>query len=392
MPTIPAFIGQRIGSYRIEYLIGIGQASAAFGAIHTRTRQMVTVTMILLPDTLPQEAFVRFMSRFCVQSEALKGLSHPHLLPVLDYGEYSGYPFLITEATLGLSVAAMLRRHGRCSPEITHTLLTQVASALDYAHSQGIAHGNLTPAMLLLQQGRIQIVGFGMRDLLSARDILEISHPYSYLCNLWGNYLGDPRYLAPECVQGECIDSRSDIYAFGVLLFELLLGSTPFRGRTFIEIATQHIESPTPTCGEQARDIGLSPEIDKVLSKALARQPEKRYQTAGNVVQAYETILQAIPSPDRSQQAEQRRDHFPEMIRETRKRSDGKQEGNVLQTSSGNALREKTPTSATLTEHERARIMIRDIENHIWNGYQLPDPQEPLRRRIWNWLAAFIGG
>src|SRR5436190_16170280 len=108
MPAIPEFIGQRIGSYRIEYLIGLGQASAAFGAIHLRTRQMVTVTVILLPDTLPHEAFARFMSRFCVQSEALKGLSHPHLLPVLDYGEYSGYPFLITEATLGLSVAAML--------------------------------------------------------------------------------------------------------------------------------------------------------------------------------------------------------------------------------------------------------------------------------------------
>jgi serine/threonine protein kinase len=379
MLAIPPLVGHIIKGYRVVQPLAQGQASVAFRMRHTASLQTATFTALLLPETLPQEAFTTFMTRFVGLAAQLTELSHEHLLPVLDYGEYHGYPYLMTEHVDGTSVATLLKHRGRYSPESTLNVLWQVALALDYAHEHSIVHGNLRPATLLLQQDqKLQLASLGMVSLLEARGIVESIQPYAHLRNLMGTYLSDPTYLAPEYVQGRPTDARCDLYALGLLFFELLSGKAPFSGNTYLDIAFQHILGPPPSFASLCPELKFPPEFDLLLSRALAYAPEQRFGQATELVSAYEHILE--------QQGQTVEPHFSVTFpdqgfypgfgqAQTLYQPEQQSETGSSLVPPGTARGKAALTEVLLaqpTQRERDFALLQQIEEYIWNENELP--------------------
>ncbi|MBX5457419.1 MAG: serine/threonine protein kinase, partial [Thermogemmatispora sp.] len=285
-------VGQMVGGYRVEQLLSKGRVSAVYLARHSVSGLPVAVTAIIIPEDFSVRARNRFIRRFTQIATALLELDHPHILPIYDFGEQLGYPYLISPYVTDGSLAHVLKRDGRCAPSYALEVLQQVAAGLDYAHARGIVHRALKPANIVLQgdEHHVTVAGFGLVDLLQLRGVRRVEHPYLHLLNLAGTFLGSPEYLAPEVVLGQQqIDARADIYALGIILYELLSGKPPFTGNDSLEIALQHVKQPVPALRNLCP--ALPPEIDEVLSQALARDPARRFSSAGAFVTAYARAL-----------------------------------------------------------------------------------------------------
>nr|BBH95373.1 hypothetical protein KTA_35720 [Thermogemmatispora argillosa] len=285
-------VGQMVGGYRVEQLLSKGRVSAVYLARHPVSGVPVAVTAIIIPEDFSVRARNRFIRRFTQIATALLELDHPHILPIYDFGEQLGYPYLISPYVTDGSVAHILKRDGRCAPSYALEVLQQVAAGLDYAHARGIVHRALKPANIVLQgdEHHVTVAGFGLVDLLQLRGVRRVEHPYLHLLNLAGTFLGAPEYLAPEVVLGQQqVDARADIYALGIILYEMLSGKPPFTGNDSLEIALQHVKQPVPALRNLCPS--LPPEIDEVLSQALARDPARRFPSAGAFVAAYARAL-----------------------------------------------------------------------------------------------------
>ncbi|WP_376797566.1 protein kinase [Thermogemmatispora sp.] len=285
-------VGRMVGGYRVEQLLSKGRVSAVYLARHPVSGLAVAVTAIIIPEDFSVRARNRFIRRFTQVAAALLELDHPHILPIYDFGEQLGYPYLISPYVTDGSLAHVLKRDGRCAPSYALEVLQQVAAGLDYAHARGIVHRALKPANIVLQgdEHHVTVAGFGLVDLLQLRGVRRVEHPYLHLLNLAGTFLGSPEYLAPEVVLGQQqVDARADIYALGIILYELLSGKPPFTGNDSLEIALQHVRQPVPALRNLCPS--LPPEIDEVLSQALARDPARRFPSAGAFVAAYARAL-----------------------------------------------------------------------------------------------------
>ncbi len=285
-------MGESPGNYRVEQLLGSGRLSAVYLARHPERNRLVAITIFIVPEQLSAQARQRFISRFNREASALVTLNHPHLLPVYDYGEYRGYPYIVTPYETEGSLATILKQQGQCSPAYTLPVLEQVAAGLDYAHSNGVIHGALKLSNILMRSdGTAQVVGLGLMRIVEMRGIESNNHPYAHLLSIAGTFLGAPEYVAPEFVQGQHIDGRADIYALGIMLFELLTGKPPFSGTNPVQVAVQHIQQPLPSLSALRPDLPAN--FDLVLNQALARNPTQRFQRAGELVAAAKRALKA---------------------------------------------------------------------------------------------------
>jgi serine/threonine protein kinase len=200
------------------------------------------MTVFNLPEELSTKERKRFTARLAQERTTLARLTHPHLLPMYDSGEHAGSLYLVTAVVKGASLAQVLKQQGRFSPHQTLDILRQVAAGLDYAHSQGAVHGLLSLSTALLSHElTVQLTGFGMRTLLEVYGKRPHMQPRAYLFSTSGACLGSPASISPERVLGMPPDARSDIYALGVMLFELLSGTPPFRGATPLDTALQRL-------------------------------------------------------------------------------------------------------------------------------------------------------
>ena len=289
---VDQFVGESPGNYRVEQLLGSGRLSAVYLARHPERNRLVAITIFIVPEQLSAQARQRFISRFNREASALVTLNHPHLLPVYDYGEYRGYPYIVTPYETEGSLATILKQQGQCSPAYALAVLEQVAAGLDYAHSNGVIHGALKPSNILMRSdGTAQVVGLGLMRIVEMRGIESNNHPYAHLLSIAGTFLGAPEYVAPEFVQGQHIDGRADIYALGIMLFELLTGKPPFSGTNPVQVAVQHVQQPLPSLHALRPD--LPADFDLVLNQALARNPTQRFQHAGELVAAAKRALKA---------------------------------------------------------------------------------------------------
>ncbi len=284
--------GKDAGNYHIDRLLGQGPLSYFYEA-HSISGQRVMLTVFSLPETSSVQAHTHFLTRFKQESEALTRLKHPAIIPVYDYGEYSGYPFLVTPFVPGRSLAQILRSQGHFTVESVLHVLRQVADGLDYAHSSGILHGTLSAANIVQgSEDSIQIAGFGFMHVLAQQLYEQDSHANAPIVNTIFSDL--PARMAPEIVaiatgRSVSFDVRVDIYASGILLFELLSGRLPFSGETLLEVAQQHAQQPIPSLSALRPMLPAS--IDVILQKALAHQPEQRFQSAGELIYAFEQAL-----------------------------------------------------------------------------------------------------
>jgi len=268
-------IGQVIGSYILEKLLGYGGTSAVFLAQNRSTHEKVAVKVFLPRSTMDKHAQKSFYQRFLREAEATSELDHPNILSIYSYGQYNGLPYIVMPYISGGTLSEYVTRYGSFSLSLAQQYLAQIASALDYAHKNGRVHCDVKPANILLDSsGQVILSDFGIVQLI--RPDGQSAEPSKKSSE---TLMGTPDYISPEQALGEPLDGRSDVYSLAVTLFYLLAGRPPFQADASIKVALMHVHDTPPLLSTIRSDI--TPQIDRVIAKALAKWPEERYQTAG---------------------------------------------------------------------------------------------------------------
>jgi TonB family protein len=271
-----------IGRYQITGTLGFGAMGAVYKAFDPLIKRTLAVKTIRvdIPPQSPQ--YQAFKERFYQEARISGTLSHPNIVTLFDIGEEKDVPFLAMEFVDGKTIGAILEEGTRFRPEKVIGLVSQVAAALDYAHSRGVVHRDIKPANLIVHEAdKVKVSDFGIAKLADS----EITHS--------GALLGTPSYMSPEQAMGEKLDGRSDIFSLGVVAFEMLSGQQPFPGANVTSILYRlvHVDPVEPANLEMN---GLVPQKwREVFHKVLAKKPENRYQTASAFVQDLEYCLGA---------------------------------------------------------------------------------------------------
>src|SRR5579859_2191336 len=265
---MPDLIGQRLGQYEIVALLGEGGMATVYRAHQLMAGRVARDVAIKVIEARLART-TEFIARFEREAQTLVSLSHPHILKVFEYGQQNDMLYLVMELLSGGSLAERIRQ-GALPVETVLRIADQIGQALDYAHGKGIVHRDLKPQNVLLDEvGNAFLTDFGIVKLLNDTSALTSSNVS----------IGTPAYMSPEQWTGAAVDARSDLYSFGIMLFEMLSGRAPFTGETPYRVMYQHTNEPPPPIRTLRSDI--APAVEAVLSKSLAKDPAQRYQSAG---------------------------------------------------------------------------------------------------------------
>ena len=274
-------IGQTLADkYRIEELISEGGMGAVYRGTHVLMDKTVAVK-VLRPSLAADDTIV---ARFSREAKAASRIAHPHALSVTDFGESeNGVVFLVMEYLSGKTLKNEIRSVGPMPLSRIVEIIRQVGSALDAAHAEGVIHRDLKSDNIMLVNSNgadwAKVLDFGIAKI---RERVGSYDPGITAPNL---IVGTPQYMSPEqCSQSSELDSRSDIYSLGVILYEMLIGHVPFTGESPTAIMMKHLQQAPPSVLEERDDLPAS--VARVVAKALAKRPEDRYQSAGELVEA----------------------------------------------------------------------------------------------------------
>jgi len=260
--------GVTVGAYRIEAMVGEGGAGQVYRARVTRLHRPVAIKMLRGDvDPVARQRFER-------EAIAASGLNHPHILTVHEVGEVDGHPYLVTEFVDGGTLASWVHSDRRARREILE-LLSGVADGLAAAHDAGILHRDVKPQnILVMRSGYAKLADFGLATL--AGDPVEsgTSVTATHLRTGPGLVVGTPGYMSPEQVSGQRLDPRSDIFSFGIVLYELLSGRRPFQGASSIAVMHAIVSEPAA-----ALPGDVPPALRAITERALEKDPARRYQT-----------------------------------------------------------------------------------------------------------------
>ncbi|MBA3871856.1 MAG: serine/threonine protein kinase [Anaerolineae bacterium] len=273
-----ALIGKRLGQYEILSKLGSGGMAHVYRARQTSVDRDVAVKVIR--TDLTEDA--AFTERFAREARTIASLSHLHILKVFDYGQQEGIAYLVMELLEGGSLSTLIQKNGALALPTAARILKQIAGALDYAHDKGIIHRDLKADNVLLDTAEnAYLTDFGIARLLN--DTSKMTQT--------GTIMGTPAYMAPELWTGAAADKRADIYALGVILYEMINGNTPFSGDTPFVIMYQHLNEvpPVDKLGE-----GLPEAVEEVILKAMAKKPEDRYSSGGELANAFDAAIGGI--------------------------------------------------------------------------------------------------
>ena len=266
------------GRYTLLEEVGHGGMATVYKAAQPAVNRLVAIKV--LPGHLAGDP--TFYERFENEARVIAALEHPHILPVYDFGRYQGQAYLVMRYIEGGTLFDELRR-GPMLPERMLVLLTQIADALDHAHRRGIVHRDIKPSNILLDRnGNAYVSDFGIAKALQQTTGLTGS-----------GILGTPEYMAPEQAQGQPVDARTDLYALGIILFQMATGRLPFSSerRDPISLAYKHIAELPPT--PRSINPTLLPEMDGVILKALAKDPSLRYSSTVALARAARAVIEA---------------------------------------------------------------------------------------------------
>jgi serine/threonine protein kinase len=272
-------IGKSISQYQIVEQIGLGGMATVYKAYQPAIDRYVAVK--ILPRELASDP--NFVKRFQHEAKAIAALEHPHILPVHDFGTDEGYTYMVMRYVEGGTLADMMGRPS--SNERIVQIVGNVAKALDYAHQQGVVHRDIKPSNILIDQhDEVLLTDFGIAKMIEGAGDTQLTSA--------GSILGTPAYMAPEQAEAKPVDGRTDIYSLGVVLYELLTGQPPYRAETPLAIVLKHMNEPLPPPRTVKADV---PEpFEQVVLKAMAKDPNRRFQTAADMEKALRQALKKI--------------------------------------------------------------------------------------------------
>ncbi len=285
------------GEYELQEWIGEGGMATVYKG--RRVRDGVPVAIKILRPHLSNNT--EFLERFAREASSISQLSHPHMVQILGRGVEGEIHYIVMEYVPGENLKQFLRRRGRLSPEEAISIAVQVCDVLEYAHSHGIVHRDIKPQNILITpEGQVKVTDFGIARALASASITQT-----------GEMLGTIHYLSPEQARGAHVDQATDLYALGVVLFEMVTGRLPFDGESPIAVALKHLHEPPP------RPSLLNPEIpdwlEGIILRALVKDPRWRYRSAAEM---REDLLRKserwrAQEPDRQGEEETRTVIFP---------------------------------------------------------------------------------
>jgi serine/threonine-protein kinase len=288
------------GKYRVEKLLAKGGMGAVWVARHTRLNLVVAIKFIETGDAASAEARVRFDR----EAKVLARIKSPHVVHISDYGVEDGTPYLAMELLKGEDLDEKLKREGRLSPAATSIILSQICKGLRAAHDAGLVHRDLKPGNIFVARDDdgveiVKILDFGIAKAVLpgvTKDATET-----------GAIIGSPRYMSPEQVRNsKRVDHRSDLWSLGVILFRCVTGRVPFAAGEIAVLILQICAEPIPA--PSSIDPALGPAMDHFFARALARNPDERFQSARELADAFAAAAGGIwaPSTPPQQQQQQR--------------------------------------------------------------------------------------
>ncbi|MBI4512093.1 MAG: serine/threonine protein kinase [Deltaproteobacteria bacterium] len=283
-PSAPMSLLQtmRIGIYRVHGELGRGGMGVVYRGEHGLLGRPVAIKVLYAELAKDPEIAARFVR----EARAASRARHPGIVDVLDFGTLpDGRAFLVMEVVEGTTLDVVLKK-GALPPLRALNIARQIASALDASHGSGVVHRDLKPAnVFVCEEDRIKIGDFGAAKLVGpgAGGLSDTQR---------GAIFGTPYYMSPEHARGVSTDRRTDIYAVGCVLFEMLAGRVPYDGETPVDILTNHITAPIPTLESP---FGPLPDVlERAVTRAMAKRPEERYQTAQEMVADLDRALGAL--------------------------------------------------------------------------------------------------
>ncbi len=272
--------GTVIAGFRVDSLIGEGAMGAVYLAEEVGTGRRIALKL-LAPELARDD---RFRQRFVRESRVASSLDHPHIVATVASGEHEGLLFLAMAYIDGVDLRELLRREGRLEPHRAVDLIAQVADALDAAHAAGLVHRDVKPGNILVSSNgdgeHAYVCDFGL-----ARHVSSVSSLTSER-----GFVGTIDYVPPEQIEGGTIDGRADEYSLGCVLFQCLAGERPFDRESELSVVFAHLNEPPPRLSEARPD--LSAAFDAVFATALAKSPDDRYSTCGELARAARAALQ----------------------------------------------------------------------------------------------------
>ncbi len=261
----------RAGRYQIVSELGRGSMGIVYRGFDPLIGRTVAIKTMLV-EGLPPAEFEEYKARFQREAQAAGILTHPNIVTVYDFGEDNGVLYLAMELLNGKSLQAMVEEQNILPLETIIPMYEQVCGALDHAHRNNVIHRDMKPAnIMILESGLVKVTDFGIAKIMS----MGMTQA--------GQILGTPNYMSPEQVKGRGVDGRSDIFALGVILYELVTGEKPFSGQNITTVIYKIInENPI---SPRELDATIHPGLSYVISKALAKNPEERYQTCRDLAE-----------------------------------------------------------------------------------------------------------
>jgi serine/threonine protein kinase len=277
-------LGKVLGTYTLQHLLGRGGMGVVYLARQSRPRRTVAVKVLIPGMHTDLKARAEFLVRFRREADAIAALDHINIMPIYEYGEQGEMAYLVMPFVTGGTLRTLLEKKGILSLAEVVPIVEQAAAALDGAHAQGIIHRDLKPGNILFHaDGRILLADFGLAKVVRGNEDSSSSDSLTTLTSV-GTIIGTPEYLSPEQSTGQPIGPYTDIYALGIVLYQMLGGHVPFTGASPVTIALKHTMEMPPSL--LALNPTLPPEVEAIVMKALAKLPEERFTSAGELARA----------------------------------------------------------------------------------------------------------
>lgn len=288
-------IGENVGPYKIMEEVGHGGMATVYKAHHASLDRYVAIKVMDAAMSSEHD----FIERFRREARVIARLDNPHIVPVYDFDELNGQPYLVLKFIDGLTLGQRMKSSPLSMLDVLE-LVTAVGSGLQYAHNQRILHRDIKPSnVLVAKEGSIYLTDFGLARMVEGNSSLT-----------GDTIVGTPHYISPEqALNAEKLDERTDIYSFGVMIYEMVTGRVPFDADTAFSVIEDHIYTPPPPPSTIRPELSL--EVEDVILKALAKKSTDRYENVSDMVKAFKQAW--IASSDSKTASSSTLDSIPEI-------------------------------------------------------------------------------